>query len=89
MYNNKIVKLIIIMLIIFVTLLSLNTKVFAAPPSQGGGGGSDWDPTKNPSLYEPGQGPAEPELEKKAGVILGIINYNILIILTQLWNLLM
>lgn len=63
MQNNKIIKLIIIMLIIFITLLNLNIIVYATGPED------------DPDAYNPiKSGVQEPELQEKAGYILGAIN---------------
>ena len=72
MYNNKIIKLITILLIIFITLLNFNIKVFAAPT--GSDSGRISDPTETPGYFKPSQLGSENELQQKAGLILGIIN---------------
>lgn len=78
MYNNKIIKLIIIMLIIFMTLLSFNTKVFARLDDGNGrdSGRSDSiaDPSLKPEQWNPGTKIEEEELEQKAEIILGVVN---------------
>lgn len=63
MNKNKIIKVIMTLLIIFITILNLNIKVFGST-----------DPTENPNYYKPSTSGSEPELQKKAGVILGVIN---------------
>lgn len=63
MHKSKIIKVIIILAISFITILNLNIKVLGST-----------DPIENANYYKPSTSISEPELEKKAGVILGGIN---------------
>ena len=64
MRNNKIIKLTIILLIMFVTLISFNIKVYAS-----------FDPVGNPDDFNPSTTRTdEVKLKQKAGIILGYIN---------------
>lgn len=64
MRNNKIIKLTIILLIIFVTLISFNIKVYAS-----------FDPVGNPDDFNPSTTRTdEVKLKQKAGIILEYIN---------------
>lgn len=67
MKKNKIINLILIILMIFITLLIFNNKVYAE-------GEKDTDVISNPGFYKPKAVTGEEELSKRVGVILGVVN---------------
>lgn len=62
MKKNKIISLIFILLIIILTVINLNSTVYAS------------DVVSNPNYYKPGPIESEPKLEDRIGGILGTIN---------------
>ena len=69
MKKNKIINLISIILMIFITLLILNTKAYASGTS-----GNFIDVIEVPSNYQPNSMEGESALSQKANTILGVIN---------------
>ncbi len=62
MKKNKIIKLIFVLLIIFITLLSFNLIAYAN------------DAASNPNYFKPGGPVKEKQLEDRVNIILGVIN---------------
>lgn len=62
MKNNKLINIILVILLIFVTMSNFNNLVYAT------------DVIGNPDSVKPSQISGDSELTKRAGVILGVIN---------------
>ena len=62
MKKNKIINLIFVLLIIFITLLSFNSITYAN------------DAVSNPNYFKPGGPVKEKQLENRVNIILGVIN---------------
>lgn len=82
MKSNKIIKIIIIIISICILLLNFNVESYAIPKEEmesdstinGGSGKESDDPTVNPKAYYITSPDSSEKLEKKAGVILGVVN---------------
>lgn len=79
MFQKHLIKNLMCFILVCMIALNLNTlKVYAVPTQSteltDGSGTQSTDPSKNPDFYKPTPSPNEPEVQEKAGIILGYIN---------------
>ncbi len=79
MFQKHLIKNLMWFILVCMIALNLNTlNVYAVPTTSteltDGSGTQSTDPSKNPDFYKPTQSPTEPEVQEKAGIILGYVN---------------